>query len=313
MALAAVLPARVVSALSLATARSFFAISARVAPRVSVTVARRLFCTPHGRRRVARPDTLPPAEEVAFSCDGEIIRGYAWGAGFHRPRVLLAHGWAGYSLQLASFVVPLLNAGFAVMAFDLPAHGRSSGRTATLPGWARAIRLAADSFGPLHAIIGHSLGGAAAAIALAHGMAAARAVLIAAPADWELETSRFARFMCIAERVRADMQRALEEIEGVKMADLQARVIGARIAIPALLIHDRDDQVVRYQAVEQYVSAWQASSICMTTGLGHYRILREPRVIDEVVRFLSAGAPLAADTDQSCLRVKRPDDSLTTV
>ena len=98
------------------------------------------------------------------------IRGHAWGAGWHRPRVLLAHGWAGHGLQLAPFVAPLVDAGFEVMTVDQPAHGASTGRTATLPDFARVLRLVAESFGPLFAVVGHSLGGAAAA---AHGDRAA--------------------------------------------------------------------------------------------------------------------------------------------
>ena len=288
MAIAAALPGRVADALSLATLRSFFALSSHIAPRAAAPLARRLFCTPRGQRRARqRLLSLPPSEPIALRYRTETIRGQAWGAGWHRPGVLLAHGWAGHGLQLAHFVEPLVDAGFEVMTVDQPAHGASTGRTATLPDFARVLRLVAESFGPLFAVVGHSLGGAAAAFALSRGMAAARAVLIAAPSDPGLEVERFARFLWIPERVRAEMERAIEAAEGVRLAELRAAVVAPRVNVPALLVHDRSDRTVPYRAVNDYASAWRGGRVLTTDGLGHYRILREPAVIAEVVRFLS--------------------------
>ena len=288
MATAAALPGRVADALSLATLRSFFALSSHVAPRAAAPLARRLFCTPRGRRRAReRLPALPPAEPITLRYRTETIRGHAWGVGWHRPRVLLAHGWAGHALQLAHFVGPLADAGFEVMAVDQPAHGASTGRTATLPDFARVIRLVAESFGPLFAVVGHSLGGAAAAFALSRGMDATRAVLIAAPSDPGVEVERFARFLWIPERVRAEMQRAIETAEGVRLDELHAGAVAPRVQVPALLVHDRSDRVVPYRAVNDYASAWRGCRVLTTEGLGHHRVLSEPAVIAEVVRFLS--------------------------
>jgi pimeloyl-ACP methyl ester carboxylesterase len=288
MASAAALPGRVADALSLATLRGFFALSSRFAPRAAAPLARRLFCTPRGRRRgPARLPALPPSEPITLRYRAETLRGHAWGTGWQRPRVLLAHGWAGHGLQLASFVGPLVEAGFEVMAVDQPAHGASSGRTATLPDFARVIRLAAESFGPLHGVVAHSLGGAAAAFALSRWVDATRAVLIAAPSDPGREVERFARFLWIPERVRAEMQRALEAAEGVGLAELHAAAVAPHVRVPALLVHDLSDRVVPYRAVNDYAAAWRGARVLTTEGLGHHRVLGDPAVIAEVVRFLS--------------------------
>src|SRR6185369_13228471 len=53
--------------------------------------------------------------------DGDLAV-WHWGTG---PRVLLVHGWNGHAGRLSSFVQPLVEAGFGVVAFDAPAHGIS--------------------------------------------------------------------------------------------------------------------------------------------------------------------------------------------
>ena len=55
---------------------------------------------------------------------------------------------------------PLRGAGYAVVAFDQPAHGRSGGTRTTLPEFAAHLLAVAQRFGPAAALIGHSLGGA---------------------------------------------------------------------------------------------------------------------------------------------------------
>jgi pimeloyl-ACP methyl ester carboxylesterase len=64
-------------------------------------------------------------------------------------------------------------------------------------------------------------------------------------------------------------------------------VVAPRVNVPALLVHDRSDRTVPYRAVNDYASAWRGGRVLATDRLGHYRILSEPAVIAEVVRFLS--------------------------
>lgn len=271
--------------LSLLPLRGFLSTAARLAPGLAAPVARRLFCTPRAPKHL-RIDwrAIPTHEEFAFAHDDITVYGRAWGLDRRRPRVLLAHGWAGWGLQFAGFVQPLLDAGFEVITFDQPAHGASGGKTVTLPEFARVIAAVDRNFGPFHTVIGHSLGGAAAAFALSRGLRAKKAVLISAPADAEAETRRFARALWLPEPARAAMQRAIEEDEGVRMSELRAATIAPSLRQPALLIHDRRDREVPVQAVQEY-DAWPGAQVVLTEGLGHARILRDAGVIGRVVEF----------------------------
>lgn len=273
--------------LSLLPLRSFFALSSRFAPNATAPIARRLFCVPRGPRAIRIDHSkYPPFEAITLGWRAGTIRGYAWRLDSRRPRVLLAHGWGGWGLQFAAMITALIDAGCEVVTFDQPAHGASSGHVVTLPEFARALRFVADSLGPFDAVIGHSLGGAAAAFALAHGLAIERAVLIAAPADAEAETRRFARFLWIPEHVRGAMQRAIEAAEGVTMNELRARSVAPRITASALLIHDRADREVAFECLDEYAGAWRTRRVLATQGLGHNRILRDAQVIAAVCGFV---------------------------
>ena len=57
-----------------------------------------------------------------------------------RPPVLLLHGWDGRAAQMISFVEPLVDAGYAVLAVDAPAHGASAGRQTNMLEWSLALR-----------------------------------------------------------------------------------------------------------------------------------------------------------------------------
>ena len=87
-------------------------LAGRIARDIWFTVPPRLAATP-------LPDGGRSFEVESL---GAVVRGHVWGDG---PVVYLVHGWGGRGSQLASFVEPLLVAGFRVVMFDAPAHGDS--------------------------------------------------------------------------------------------------------------------------------------------------------------------------------------------
>ena len=52
-------------------------------------------------------------------------------------------------------------------------------------------------------------------------------------------------------------------------------------------MHDVGDKDVRLVAAEEIKNAWPEVELLKTSGLGHRRVLKDPQVIDEVVRFVS--------------------------
>jgi pimeloyl-ACP methyl ester carboxylesterase len=267
--------------------RTAFSLGSWLAPRATVDRAVEVFCTPSAdaRRRAAVADE---AGAVSFSLDtgSHLLQVYRWGDPSLQPYVLIAHGWSDFALRFLPLVEALRAAGFAVVTFDQPGHGRSSGQTATLPEFAQCIAAVGGHFGRAAAVIGHSMGGAAAAIALHDGLAAERAVLIAPPADLAAAADRFADFVGLAAHLRGRLHRALEERASVRLEDLQAHRNVHEIDRPALIIHDLDDREVPWEEGERYARYWPSSRMLSTAGLGHNRVLADTGVIGAVLDFL---------------------------
>ncbi len=117
---------------------------------------------------------------------------FTWGSG---PTVLLVHGWSGRGSQMGAFAEPLVKLGFRVVTFDAPGHGIADGRLSGLSEIAIAIERVASRVGPLHAIVAHSVGTAAATIALSRGLSVERLVYIAPPENPGDHLYRAARFL----------------------------------------------------------------------------------------------------------------------
>ena len=154
------------NALPLYALRLEFLLCGRLAPEAIARKAARLFTTPFGssRTRALAAPTLG-AEETGLDVDGTNIHVYVWGNPSTQAYVLFAHGWSSHGTRIAPWVAPLRRAGYAVVAFDQAAHGKSGGTHTTLPDFTCHLMAVARHFGPAAAVIGHSLGGAATALA----------------------------------------------------------------------------------------------------------------------------------------------------
>ncbi len=232
-------------------------------------------------------DSATNAQLSMLRVDGHDLATYTWGDPALQPYVLLAHGWSSHSLRHLAWVDSLRVAGYAVVAFDQQAHGRSSGSKATLPDFVCNLLAVGWRHGRAAAVIGHSLGAAAAALALKHGLEADRAILIAAPADPEEALGRFAKALGVAATVRRRMTALLEANTGVPMDDLQAHRIVPHLGRPALVVHDLEDREVPWSEGERYARHWPQARLLTTCGLGHRRIADDASVIAAGIDFLN--------------------------
>ena len=174
---------------------------------------------------------------------GRSWRSWEWGAG---PTVVLVHGWGSRAGRFGALTQALAEGGFRAVAYDAPAHGRSTGRSSSLPEFARALRAVGDAVGPVHGLVGHSLGGAAAILALRDGLRAERIVLLAAPADVTRFSTAFADHLRLPAGARAVMQRNLETRLQARWDELHLPTIARSLTAAALLLHDREDEDVPY-------------------------------------------------------------------
>jgi pimeloyl-ACP methyl ester carboxylesterase len=256
--------------------------------------AERLFLTPpQPRYPSAEVFDLLDARQSYVLHRGRHLATWRWGPR-DAPAVLLTHGWGGRATQMRRFVHPLLAAGYRVVAYDQPAHGLSEGRLTGLPDFAEALAEIARHHGDVRAIISHSLGGPAAAIAIAHGLPIERVVLISPPSDLVGHSRRFARWFAIPERVRRSMQAAIEERFGVRWADLELTRVAPRLRADALVIHDRGDAMVPWRHGAAVAQHWPGARLLSTRGLGHGRILEDDTVARAAADFIAGRAAVAS-------------------
>jgi pimeloyl-ACP methyl ester carboxylesterase len=267
--------------------RAGFAFGSWLRPGATLRRAYRLFCTPLSitRRRALSTD-IGGAALSSLAIGGEQVSLYTWGDPAAQPYVLLAHGWSSHATRFLPWIKPLREAGYAVVGFDQVGHGRSSGRRSTLPDFAAVLAEVARRHGACAAVIGHSLGGAAAMLSLADGLQASRAILIAPAADPIDAASRFGRFVGLPEHMSSHLFDEYEAGHPLRVATLQAHLKAPTIARPALIVHDLTDREVPWAEGERYARHWPDARLLTTNGLGHHRIVDDADVIDASLRFL---------------------------
>jgi pimeloyl-ACP methyl ester carboxylesterase len=252
-----------------------------VSPRAAASVVFQLFRLTRPRRD---PRFTPAPDAVEhFVAGRHRVASYVWAGG--GPTVVLVHGWNGTSGDLSAFIAPLRDTGRRVVAIDLPAHGRSSGRFSDLTEAVDAVEAVLRREPGIEAVIAHSFGVPATVLAAARGVPLPRAVLISGPTAVEPYLQRFAQVLGLSAATRAAMLRRLRAL--LERVRLSAELTGVapKLGTRALIVHDRSDREVPFLSAQSLHRAWQGSELMATEGLGHRRLLADPAVVERAVRF----------------------------
>jgi len=263
-----------------------------LAPALAARLGARLFLTPpRHRRSAAEIALLEGAHARPLFVGGRRIELWSWGRG---PAVLLAHGWGGRGSQLGAFVEPLVARGFSVVTFDAPGHGIAEPGLVTIPEITAALRAVAATQRPLAGLVAHSGGATVATRALYEGLHADAVVLVAPTAEMLGPATWFARGVGLSRRAAELMCERVEQRVGKPWAAFDVTTLGPAIIAPLLVVHDRGDGEVPWQHGHLVAHSWAGpAEVLETDGLGHRRILRDPRVVTASVEFI-AGRHAAA-------------------
>jgi pimeloyl-ACP methyl ester carboxylesterase len=239
---------------------------------------------PRHRDSESERAALQGSERLDLSLDGRAVAIWRWGRG---PAVLLVHGWGSRGSRLSSFIAPLIDAGFSVVAFDAPGHGASAGRLSSLPQFIAAIAGVSRAVGGVEAIVAHSMGGAATTLAMARGVAARRVVFLAPAADPAGYSERFAGLIGLTPSVLARMKQNIERRFGQRWEEFDVLAAARTMTPPLLVFHDREDRDVPWSDGAAIAAAWPGAELVSTMGLGHRRIVQDPQVVARAVGFLA--------------------------
>jgi pimeloyl-ACP methyl ester carboxylesterase len=244
------------------------------------------------RLGTATPMSLRPqdkgllADAEAFGFGSGLSR-QAWSIG-DGPVVLLVHGYGGRGVQMAALARRVAALGFRAVLFDAGGHGDSR---AEKIGFFTFINDTADIAAhlgkPIFAMIGHSAGALAMMRARAlHAVAAERYVVIAAPlypyVPLESMQARGAPDDALAyvKAILSDQFRTTwtSLVEGVAYDPEKDK--------PLLAVYDKSDERVRHADAERIAARWPGTSVVLTEGFGHNRILQAEETLEAVSRFL---------------------------
>jgi len=203
-------------------------------------------------------------------------------------QILLVHGWESRATQMYGLVKGLVIQGYTVFAVDMPGHGHSSGETSNAYLFSQTVKLAQQELGHFHAIIGHSMGAGATAIAVGKGVTADKLVLISGPSSIENVLRRFSGFVGLNKNTTDKFIDVIGQFVGVPASELDATKLLQACDIPALLIHDEHDIEVPVSESRRLAPVFNQSELFVTKGLGHRKILKSDEVFAKISDFVNA-------------------------
>jgi pimeloyl-ACP methyl ester carboxylesterase len=261
----------------------------RIAPALADKYFIYIFFTPfHYREPEKEREFLTSATAFAISVDNKHVQCYRWGAA--GPKVMLVHGWAGRAGQFRKIIPQLIDAGFQVIAFDGPAHGRSEGKQTSVIGFGSVMKKLVEQEGPVHGVIAHSFGGIAALYAIAHGLPVTKLVNIASPTIASQVIGNFRRAINASEKVKkaldayllSEYGKPFEEFTGIHLVKVLPK------PLDLLHVQDENDAEVAVENATELKKAFPPVVVHLTSGLGHTRILKDEETIAVCVNFLKS-------------------------
>mgnify|MGYP001611974951 CR=1 FL=1 len=271
--------------------RFAFGILSKLFPRFAANWAFQIFTKPRVKATHKTSDeVLESARIFEFLHGTNLLKGYEWGAG--ERTILLVHGWESRGTAMRSFVPGLLAAGYRVVTFDAPAHGDSAGERTNLPEYASAVRAFIKKVGGVESIVTHSFGGAAAVYALAHlddAIEIEKLVLIAAPASTQKVVHHFVKLVNLSGKAYAIFRNNLrQKMRNLpfEQADIKHGLEKVKVK-EVLIVHDKTDPSVSFESAEEIFERYDHVSLLVTHGFGHYKLMKQPEVIEPVVRFVA--------------------------
>ncbi len=250
-----------------------------------------------------------PFDRVTFEGCATLQGWFIWGKGNtpvkKAPVIIVAHGWGSNRARVLRYAYPLTDAGFNVLMYDVTSHGESGSVKAPsallfrddLLAAVRYVRKRPDVDGERIGVIGHSLGGFGAVLALDEGLAVQAVVTDSMPSRpltmvaAELKRHKLPTFPLATVIPRIWLYRSqipTAVYDGLDLAkSLSGNYARTEGRVPLLLVHSRNDGYIPASDLEnvlQRLSYHQPHLIVDSDG--HSSSDRDPAFWPEVLPFL---------------------------
>ena len=243
---------------------------------------------------------LETGEPIRIRVHDKEIRCWKWGQG---PGILFVHGWNGRGVHFRHFFEAFIDAGYAVIAYDAPAHGESDGQDTSYFELTDTVRaFLAPSLGlNIQGIIAHSLGASAVINCLAKEKPSVDTVVIAPALKLrELVYNTFNR-QGLPEIVYQTMISELEKHYGYNFYEDNPYTLLKKISSKIFIVHDRDDPTTPYNDSKVISQELSHVDLLTTAGLGHKRILRDKTVVSDIQKYILDRRSMAGNLIQASI------------
>lgn len=201
-------------------------------------------------------------------------------------KVLLAHGWSGRGTQLYRIAETLHNEGYHIVAFDAPAHGKSSGKLTNMLEMVATISNLDKKANGFDYFVGHSLGGMAILNYSKTPNKAKKIVTLGAGDNMRTIFDNFIQSVGLNQKTSQRMTTYFEEKFNVKIDSFSSSVVVQHLKTPTLIIHDEDDFDINVDCAERIEKHHPKATLIKTKGLGHRKILRDDVVLNHIKSFI---------------------------
>ena len=268
--------------------RTKFKLLSAVSKKKAAEIAIDLFCTPQLRYKKPLPKNFIEAEKLHFTIFGETVQGYRWNKGGNR-KVLIAHGFNSSVASFDRYVQPLVNKGYEVLAFDAPAHGRSSGTRINAAVYKDMIMMINEQYGPIKSFMAHSFGGLGISLALEdipHDDDY-RLVLIAPATESKAAIDFFFSFLKLNEAVRNEFEEMVYQVRQKPISWYSVSRAVKNIHAKIKWYHDEDDDTTPWEDAKKVMEQnYPHIDFVVTRGLGHRKIYRDNKIAESIIDFL---------------------------
>lgn len=269
----------------------------RVSPDLSARILQALWFRPvHGRPGKRTRTFWQGADRRHLLITGvDGIDLHFWGKP-DAPLILGVHGWRGTGAQFRHLVPGLVQAGYQVCLFDMPAHGMNRTRFTHVFEFMQVLLSIQAHLGRPAGVIAHSLGCQAVVQAISQGFQPGHLVFIAPGLNMDAMMERFSQSLGLSSAVRRRFKTRL----GARSIALSEAWVGTQETLyqrlshqvarqhldhPGLLVADDQDEEILWQDFNSITEYWPQAETTFSSGLGHYRILKDETVLHSVAAY----------------------------
>ncbi|MEZ4605554.1 MAG: alpha/beta hydrolase [Deinococcales bacterium] len=248
---------------------------AKTSPKLAQALTWHHFTRPRKLKAYQHKDLPQGATPLELKHRNASLKGYSWGNA--NKRIYLVHGWESHSATFKSFINPLVQLGFQVIAFDLPAHGHSSQQYTHFRDCTDALEKILSSYGEPTPSLRIRSAITVNTLAKNPQLSPAKLCLISPMPSAQKHVDIFSHVVGLPDYLVEKLWERLEQHMDMPLEDSDICKLINNIDTEGLVCHDLHDRCIPL-IQGRVASTWQAS-FYPSRQLGHHRILNDPTVI----------------------------------